>query len=160
MFSISEVIKNREWKHNLELVKSKELGHEVSMVYDLDNFQKPRYNDEDATLLNKLVFDNLISNSVTSIMGEDFMKGNSQGLVKVKSFERNNYDIVEVTDTGKGVHKDILNEIFKKGFSTKGTTGYGLYYAQKLVHERFNGFIEVESDSDKTSFVIMLPHKR
>ena len=53
--------------------------------------------------------------------------------------------IIEVEDSGQGVHDEIITSIFYKGFSTKdgGKRGYGLAKVKELV-EDLNGSIAIE----------------
>jgi signal transduction histidine kinase len=49
-----------------------------------------------------------------------------------------------ITDSGVGVEEDKLNKIFEFGVSTKGSSGFGLYYCRTFV-ESNNGTLKVES---------------
>jgi len=54
----------------------------------------------------------------------------------------------------------VLNQLFKRSFSTKGETGRGLgTYSIKLFTERYlGGSIEVDSNSNTgTTFTVILP---
>jgi len=65
-----------------------------------------------------------------------------------------------VSDTGYGIHKDHLDQIFDPFFSTKGIkegTGLGLAVTHGIVTSH-HGIIQVESEIDKgTTFTIFLP---
>ena len=67
---------------------------------------------------------------------------------------------IEVSDTGPGITDEMKNEIFIKGYSTKGDNrGLGLYLVQKSV-ERLDGNIEIFSEiGNGTTFIIYLPYK-
>ena len=65
---------------------------------------------------------------------------------------------IAVRDTGVGIPKEYLPQIFTIFFSTKGEgRGYGLWRA-KAVIENANGTIEAESEEGIGSvFTILLP---
>src|SRR6478736_4635924 len=66
--------------------------------------------------------------------------------------------IIEVMDNGPGISEEVLNQIFTKGFSTKGTDrGYGLANIKKMVDE-LGGSIEVYNQPEGGAiFSVYLP---
>lgn len=73
---------------------------------------------------------------------------------------KNDEFILEVSDNGSGINKDVLCNIFEPFFSTKQKTegtGLGLSVVHGIV-EKLKGSISVQSELDKgTSFEIRLP---
>lgn len=67
---------------------------------------------------------------------------------------------IEVKDSGQGIPKEIQEEIFRKGFSTKeGNRGYGLALIQQSV-QRLNGEIVFTTDENKgTTFNVTLEYE-
>ena len=67
---------------------------------------------------------------------------------------------INISNNGDIIPKEIINNIFKEGFSTKGThgDGMGLTIVKEIV-ETFNGSIAVTSNEQKTCFEIILPKK-
>lgn len=66
---------------------------------------------------------------------------------------------VKISDTGKGIPKDIQNRIFEPFFTTKDIgkgTGLGLETVQRII-ENHNGSIKLESAPGKTTFEFCLP---
>ena len=54
--------------------------------------------------------------------------------------------VVEVSDTGKGIRKKDLNNVFKPGFTTKQRGwGLGLSLAKRIVEEYHHGRIYVKN---------------
>lgn len=66
--------------------------------------------------------------------------------------------IIEVKDTGTGIQEEIMERIFKRGFSTKGgTRGYGLDAVQSIVNS-YQGLVDVQSEVGRGSiFRIEVP---
>ena len=63
---------------------------------------------------------------------------------------------IEISDTGKGIDREIIDEVFKPFFTTKSKgTGLGLAITRRIVEDH-NGAISVASDPDKgTVFKIL-----
>jgi signal transduction histidine kinase len=70
------------------------------------------------------------------------------------------YGVIYIEDTGIGMDEEVMKNIFKPFFTTKGSekgTGLGLYNCFKIVKEH-GGFIDVESEKGKgTLFKIYIP---
>ncbi|GEL78007.1 ATP-binding protein [Tenuibacillus multivorans] len=69
--------------------------------------------------------------------------------------------ILEVSDQGTGIPKELQRHIFEKGFSTKDEDdrGYGLSIVDEVVNE-LSGTIEVQSEVGKgTVFTVYLPKR-
>jgi two-component system, NtrC family, sensor kinase len=99
------------------------------------------------------VFFNLINN------GLDAME-NIGGVLKLSSRQKNNYIVVEVSDTGKGIPAADLNRIFDPFFTTKPVgkgTGLGLSICYGII-DKLNGKLECKSTEDVgTTFYVSIP---
>jgi signal transduction histidine kinase len=68
--------------------------------------------------------------------------------------------VVEISDTGPGIPKDVLARIFEPFFTTKPVgegTGLGLDISWRIVVNRHGGDITVQSRPGETTFVVTLP---
>jgi len=65
---------------------------------------------------------------------------------------------IRFTDTGPGIHKQLWEKIFELGFSTRGSSGLGLFIARSFI-EAFDGRIKVEESAVPlgTTFLVKLP---
>jgi signal transduction histidine kinase len=119
------------------------------------------FSDTDADNLKKNVFDNILFNAIWAIAGvdsfEEFEKlKKKKGTVKVTTRKENGYFVAEVYDSGIGIPKKDFDNIFRKGFTTRKSSGMGLYLA-KYVIEKLKARIEVESEVGKyTKFTVYL----
>lgn len=103
----------------------------------------------------KQVLLNLCSNAI---------KFTEKGSVVITLSEKTNKTIIEVSDSGIGISKERINNLFQrfeqaeKTTATKfGGTGLGLAISKKLV-ELMNGKIELDSEPGKgTTFTLSIP---
>ena len=85
------------------------------------------------------VIENLSKNAVDAMGGES-------GTITLHVDETENRAIVEVSDTGKGIKKKDLANVFRPGFTTKKRGwGLGLSLAKRIVEEYHDGKIYVKS---------------
>ncbi len=102
------------------------------------------------------VFDNLIQNAINAM--------NNGGKLSIQGSnletDAGNKIKVSICDTGVGIAKENLQNIFERGYSTKDNNknmGFGLWWTKFYV-ERLEGDIEVESEVAKGSqFTLILP---
>jgi len=81
-------------------------------------------------------------------------------LITIKTFEDKNTNIIEVSDNGGGIKKEVLSKIFQKNFTTKNTlegTGIGLHMSKKIIETKINGSISVKNHDKGTLFTITIP---
>lgn len=98
------------------------------------------------------VIENLSKNAVDAM-------GGKEGTITLRVMESDAKAIVEVSDTGKGIKKKDLKNVFRPGFTTKKRGwGLGLSLAKRIVEEYHHGKIWVKSSEiDKgTTFRIEL----
>ena len=106
----------------------------------------------------KVIIRNLLSNAVKFTY--------PGGKITVNAFSSNSSAIIEVSDTGVGMNKKILQEIFSPSLTTSsagtdGETGSGLgLLLCKDFTKKNKGSLTVESEPDLgTTFRLTLPMK-
>ncbi len=105
---------------------------------------------------NKLQFDqvlvNLISNALDAVSGLD------EKWVRIKAAINEGEMTISVTDSGKGIPKDLHEKLFLPLYTTKGKDGSGLGLPIcKQILESHGGSIFVDANASNTCFVIRLP---
>lgn len=93
--------------------------------------------------LHSWVIENLVKNGI------DAMKG--KGKINLRILESERYYKIQVSDTGKGIPKNIQKTIFEPGYTTKKRGwGLGLSLTKRIVETYHNGKIKViHSEIDK-----------
>ena len=100
------------------------------------------------------VFGNLVDNALEAVIACELKR------IDVNfSYEDDVLSLV-VRDTGPGISDELKNQIFTKGYSTKGPNrGLGLYLVKHSL-EKLNGRIEILSEEGQgTQFKVSLPYK-
>lgn len=83
------------------------------------------------------VIENLCKNAVDAMEGE--------GCITLKFWSEGKKAVIEVADTGKGIRKKDLRNVFRPGFTTKKRGwGLGLSLAKRIVEEYHHGRIFVK----------------
>lgn len=102
----------------------------------------------DRTLIEQVLI-NLTTNSIHALDERPNRE------IRLSSYQKNNYLIIEVADTGKGIPEKELNDIFIPFFSTKKEgSGVGLSLSKQII-SLHGGKITVQSVPDKgTSFYL------
>ncbi len=117
------------------------------------NFESSKTNI--LTKLNPQLFSWVIENLVKNAI--DAMEG--KGIISLKISESINNVSVTISDTGKGIPKNLQQKIFSPGYTTKNRGwGLGLSLAKRIVEDYHNGKIGVlQSEIEKgTTFKITL----
>jgi two-component system NtrC family sensor kinase len=135
---------------SLNLVRDQSMFHGIEIETRLaDNLPEVR---GDRSRLEE-VFLNLFINAA------DAMKGGGK-LMIVTKLSTNNSIIISISDTGKGIDKELISHIFEPFFTTKEPgqgTGLGLSIAYGIIRKH-SGTIDAECKPGKgTTFIISLP---
>ncbi|GKQ43469.1 two-component sensor histidine kinase [Companilactobacillus sp. RD055328] len=101
------------------------------------------------------VFNNLISNA--------FKYGEGAKHLWLEAIEKDNVAVIRISNDGKQIPQDALDQLFERFYRVEesrsketGGTGLGLAIAQSMV-QIHGGKITVESNEERTSFIIYLP---
>jgi two-component system, CitB family, sensor histidine kinase MalK len=130
---------------------AREMGAELSFTGEgiFPEHKSPDMAHELITILG-----NLIDNALEALSDQEYKKVN----VYFEIFD--DELLIEVADNGPGIKKEHLDEIFTKGFSTKGNNrGIGLFLVKRSL-EKIHGDVEIQTEFNKgTRFMISIPSK-
>ncbi|MBC7301290.1 MAG: histidine kinase, partial [Nocardia sp.] len=144
-----QVVDLHELLDSTLVMLSRKLGDGVRVVKDYDRSLPPV--PCFAAELNQ-VWTNLIDNAVYAMDGE--------GTLTIRTFRENDCAAVEIGDTGPGIPAEARGRIFEPFFTTKPVgdgTGLGLDISFRIVANKHNGDIRVESEPGNTRFIVRLP---
>ena len=99
------------------------------------------------------VINNMISNSIQAYNGKP-----NESIELIVNKEKNNL-VISVKDHGCGLPEEVKKKLFKEMITTKGKngTGLGLFMSYSTIRAHFNGDITFESNSNGTTFNIIIP---
>jgi signal transduction histidine kinase len=98
------------------------------------------------------VWTNLLDNAIDAL-GE-------QGTITIATRADGNCAQIEITDDGPGVPDEVLGRIFDPFFTTKDVgqgTGLGLATARRIVVDRHDGSLTLDTEPGRTTFRVRLP---
>lgn len=175
---ISEILTLQQ-AYSAEKQETKQKTYFNSLVQDSIKMQQSSIDKHNPTLTtnfaknipamtiekNKLiqVVVNFIKNSCESIAQfnalEDAGFSRTKHFIKITScfsdISSNKKIILKISDSGIGVEKKEIDRIFEFGVSTKGSSGFGLYYCKTFV-ESNNGSLRIKSPGfGKGAMIIM-----
>jgi len=98
------------------------------------------------------VWTNLIDNAIDAM--------NETGVLELKTMHHDEHIKVQIIDSGAGISEQVRARIFEPFFTTKPVgkgSGLGLEVVRRIVENRHQGTISVESKPGKTQFTVCLP---
>ena len=102
---------------------------------------------------------NLLNNAKDAVIEKKNSRNDSyEMLIKVKSFQEDNFIVVEVIDNGIGINSQDISSIMLPFYTTKEEgkgTGLGLAICYQILKE-MDGSIEVESERQVGTSVKLL----
>ena len=101
------------------------------------------------------VFLNIFQNAQDNFLEKDI----KESILSIRTYDKDNDVIVEITDNGGGIEEDSLDDIFEAYYSTKGKngTGLGLYMSKIIVEEHHEGKLDAQNTTDGICFRVKLP---
>lgn len=148
MVPVRSIVENllTEKRESLKKIKKK-----VDLRFEFDETSYGVFSDVPQILL-KRVLSNLINNAAEAL--------DLSGVINIRLEKRNENFKLIVSDNGKGIPENILNEINKNKKITYGKingNGIGLVHAFETM-ESYNGLLRVDSrEGEGTSVVLTLP---
>jgi signal transduction histidine kinase len=98
------------------------------------------------------VWTNLLDNAIDAV--------GDQGTITITTRRDGECAVVEIADDGAGIPAEVRERIFDPFFTTKDVglgTGLGLATARRIVVDRHDGLLGVESRPGRTTFSVRLP---
>ncbi len=96
------------------------------------------------------ILNNLVTNAIQAMPEEG-------GTIMLKAYNAGRSVALQVADTGVGIPPARLNKVFDLFFSTKGSSGFGLWSARRNALKN-HGDLKVESKlGEGTTFTLLLP---
>jgi len=86
----------------------------------------------------------------------------ASGRIEIATWTEPEWLVVSIEDHGAGIPEHVLPHIFEAFFTTKpqgSGTGLGLDIVHRIVTQKFDGRIDVESKPGSTRFVVRLPRR-
>ncbi len=116
------------------------------------------YVEVDSELLRESLL-NVIDNAIYAIKHNKSSK--REIFLRVSRSDDDKYVEIMVQDSGIGIAPEDIHKVFDPLFSTKGEggTGWGLFFAKKMIEEHFNGKISIPRSrvGKGTTVLIKLP---
>jgi len=98
------------------------------------------------------VFINLLMNSIDACKAEDS--------IDIESYQQSNHVIVSITDTGHGIHPDVIMQVFDPFFTTKDVgkgTGLGLSVCYNIIKQHRGDISLFSSEDGGAVITVKLP---
>lgn len=93
---------------------------------------------------------------ISSVFQNGLEAVEDNGSVKISATERENSLIIDIYNSGRPIDSAV-GDIYKRGLSTKGSSGIGLTVAKQIVEETFKGKISHRNVEGGVVFTIEIP---
>lgn len=143
----------KEIENTLKLVNN-ELKYSCTVELDLENKAK--------VVGHRGAINQVISNLLVNA-GHAIEETGEQGVIRILSYDEENWVVIKVSDTGCGMSEEVLKKIYDPFFTTKDVgvgTGLGLNISYDIIVNKNNGELVCDSTAGKgTTFTIKLPRE-
>ncbi len=105
------------------------------------------------------VWTNLIDNAIYELENKGTFDG-SPATITIRTCHRDKRLVVEIIDNGHGIDPEVKNRIFEPFFTTKPMgkgSGLGLDVVRRIIENRHQGSLAIESVAGKTCFIVFIP---
>lgn len=135
----------------LEIIEQLLKAKNINIITNFKSYDKIyMYNNELVQVILTIVH-----NSVDNFILKDIQ--NPQ--ITIDTYKIKDKYYIAISDNGKGIDENIIDNIFDPYFSTKdekNNTGLGLYMSKMIIEEYHNGKLDVKNIKDGVSFIIEL----
>ncbi|HNS32443.1 MAG TPA: response regulator [bacterium] len=131
----------------VEFFRNSSISQNIKFSFAADN--NIPFVNADAVQVHKALI-NIVLNAIQAI--------EKSGEISIQTSRQGNHAVISIKDSGKGICREDICNIFKPSFTTKKNgTGLGLHIADKVIN-RHKGRIDVKSELNKgAEFIIYLP---
>ncbi|HAS72727.1 MAG TPA: sensor histidine kinase, partial [Clostridiales bacterium UBA8960] len=82
---------------------------------------------------------NIVENAIVVKTNSDVKE------INIDVYTDQGYLFIEIKDNGIGISPENLESVWEAGYSTKQSTGLGLYFVKKIVEDN-DGMVKIESE--------------
>jgi len=112
---------------------------------------------ENMVMLFKNEFVQVILNIVNNAKEQFIEKGTEDAQIVMKSYDRGDMAVIEISDNAGGIDENIIDKIFDPYFSTKfdkNGTGLGLHMSRNIIEQHYRGRIYAQNIENGAKFII------
>lgn len=123
----------KTYSKTLKIISSEFQTNNIKIIEDLNKIELKGLENEVIQIIMNIL------NNAKDILEE---KKETEKLIFIKIYKKDNIAILEIKDNGGGIPKNIMNRIFEPYFTTKHKsqgTGIGLYMSYTMVTKHLNG---------------------
>lgn len=102
-------------------------------------------------------FVQVLVNIINNAREQFNIKGVENAQICIKSYDRGDVSVMEISDNAGGIEEDIINNVFDPYFSTKfdkNGTGLGLHMSKNIIKQHSGGKLHVENIQNGAKFTI------
>jgi len=135
----------------LNIIKSSVDDKKITLLLELDAKNKL---DTHANELKQVLL-NLVKNAEDVLVEKNIQ----EPFIKIKTYDKDFFSVMEVSDNGGGIDEKIIENIFNPYFSTKEKkdgTGLGLYMSKIIINEHCGGELTVKNGKKGAIFTLTL----